>query len=369
MKKARFTETQIVNILKLADSGMKVEDICRQNGISNATYYNWKSKYGGMEANDVKRLKELEDENAKLKKLFAEVSLENHAMKELFGKKGLVVTEKKSCAQSLKEAGLSVSKACKLTSLPRATFYRQPLDWRKKDQVVIDAIQSVLAKSPQSGFWKCYFRLRFQGYSFNHKRVYRVYCRLGLNLKRRVKKVLPKREKRPLVIEKVPNIQWALDFVHDSLYCGKRFRTLNIIDEGTRECLAIEVDTSLPAERVIRVLERLKIDRGLPKQIRVDNGPELISTNLLNYCTNNQIELCHIQPGKPQQNGFIERFNGSFRREFLNAYLFESLSQVREMVWFWQQDYNLNRTHESLNNLPPETYRKQLEISNLKCLN
>lgn len=98
------------------------------------------------------------------------------------------MAEKKSCAQSLKEAGLSVSKACKLTSLPRASFYRQPLDWRKKDSVVIDAIQTVIAKSPQSGFWKCYFRLRFQGYPFNHKRVYRVYCRLGLNLKRRVKK-------------------------------------------------------------------------------------------------------------------------------------------------------------------------------------
>ncbi|XWR69662.1 hypothetical protein AHYW_002744 [Providencia manganoxydans] len=193
------------------------------------------------------------------------------------------MAEKRSCAQSLKEAGLSVIKACKLTSLSRATFYHQQIDWRKKDQVVIDAIQSVLAKSPQSGFWKCYFRLRFQGYPFNHKRVYRVYCRLGLNLKRRVKKVLPKREKRPLVIEKVPNIQWALDFMHDSLYCGNRFRTLNIIDEGTRECLAIEVDTSLPAERVIRVLERLKAERGLPKQIRVDNGPELISVNLLNY--------------------------------------------------------------------------------------
>ena len=260
-------------------------------------------------------------------------------------------------------------KACQLTSLSRATFYRQPIDWRKKDRVVIDAIQTILAKLPQSGFWKCYFRLRFQGYLFNHKRVYRVYCRLGLNLKRRVKKVLPVRQKRPLIVEKVPNIQWALDFVHDSLYCGKRFRTLNIIDEGTRECLAIEVDTSLPAERVIRVLERLKIERGLPKQIRVDNGPELISANLLNYCENNRIELCHIQPGKPQQNGFIERFNGSFRREFLNAYLFESLSQVREMVWLWQQDYNLNRTHESLNNLPPEIYRKQLENSNLMCLN
>jgi putative transposase len=133
--------------------------------------------------------------------------------------------------------------------------------------------------------------------------------------------------------------------------------------------LAIEVDTSLPADRVIRVLERLKTERGLPKQIRVDNGPELISVNLLNYCENNQILLCYIQPGKPQQNGFIERFNGSFRREFLNAYLFKSLSQVREMVWFWQQDYNLNRIHESLNHLPPEAYRKQLENSSLVWLN
>lgn len=152
------------------------------------------------------------------------------------------------------------------------------------------------------------------------------------------------------MIEKIPNIQWVLDFMHDSLYFGKRFRTLNIIDEGTRECLAIEVDTSLPAERVIRVLE-------------------LISVSLLNYCEDNQIFLCHIQPGKPQQNGFIERFNDSFRREFLNTYLFESLSQVHEMMWFWQQDYNQNRTHESLNHLPLEAYRKQLENSKLVCLN
>ncbi|SUC42795.1 Integrase core domain [Providencia stuartii] len=220
--------------------------------------------------------------------------------------------------------------------MSRATFYRQPLDWHKKDSVVIDAIQAILVKSPQSGFCKYHFRLSFQSYPFNHKRVYRVYCRLGLNLKRRIKKVLPVREKRPLIIEKTPNIHWALDFMHDSLSCGNRFRTLNIIDEGTRECLAIEVDTLLSAERVIRVLEGLKAERGLSKQLRVDNGPELISATLLNYCANNRIELCHIQPGKPQQNGLIERFNGSFRREFLNAYLFGSLSQLREMVWFWQ---------------------------------
>lgn len=129
----------------------------------------------------------------------------------------------------------------------------------------------------------------------------------------------------------------------DSLYCGKRFRTLNIADESTRECLDIEVDTSLSAERVVRVLDRLGQQRGLPKQLRVDNGPEFISAKLLDWCEEHEIEVVHIQPDKPQQNAFIERFNGSFRREFLNAYLFENLTQVREMAWLWRTDYNEQR--------------------------
>lgn len=191
--------------------------------------------------------------------------------------------------------------------------------------------------------------------------------RLGLNLKRRVKKKLPERIKVPLIAATRINEGWAMDFMSDSLYCGKRFRTLNIIDESTRECLAIEVDTSLPAERIIRILSRLKEEHGLPEYIRVDNGPKFISDKLVHFCTENGVTLNYIQPGKPQQNGFIEHFNGSFRREFLNAYLFESLSQVKEMAWFWIQDYNRNRTHESLSNLPPELYRKQLENSNQNC--
>ncbi|WP_156730680.1 IS3 family transposase [Morganella psychrotolerans] len=353
MKKARFTESQIVSILKQADSGMKVDEICRQNGISNATYYNWKSKYGGMEAADIKRLKELEDENIRLKRLFAEVSLENHAMKELFRKKGLVMTGKKTCAQELTQAGLSVITACWLVSLPGTSFYRTNTNWKIKDAPVIEAIYAELELSPQAGFWKCFHRMRQKKHLFNHKRVYRVYCRLGLNLKRRVKKKLPERERKSLIAATQINERWAMDFMNDSLYCGKRFRTLNIIDESTRECLAIEIDTSLPAKRVIRVLSRLKEERGLPEYIRVDNGPEFISDKLVQFCTKNGVTLNYIQPGKPQQNGFIEPFNGSFRREFLNAYLFESLSQVKEMAWFWMQDYNRNRTHESLNNLPP----------------
>jgi len=154
--------------------------------------------------------------------------------------------------------------------------------------------------------------------------------------------------------------------MHDSLYCGKRFRTLNVLDEGTRECLAIEVDSSLLAERVVRTLEHLKMERGLPAQLRVDNGPELISARLTDWCEANAIKLVYIQPGKPQQNGFVERFNGSFRREFLNAYLFESLTQVREMAWFWRIDYNDGRTHESLGHLPPSAYRAKLENASLE---
>lgn len=266
---------------------------------------------------------------------------------------------------SLVEHGVSISSACEVMGLGRASYYRAPRDWRVADSAVIDAINEQLLKSPRAGFWKCYDRMRLKSYPFNHKRVYRVYCQMGLNLKRRTRRVLPKRVTVPLEVVDEANIQWALDFMYDNLYCGRSFRTLNVIDEGTRECLAIEVDTSLPAARLIRVLDRLKEERGLPSQIRLDNGPELIAGEFIDWCEMNNISLAYIQPGKPQQNGFAERFNGSFRREFLDAYLFEDLEQVRDMAWVWMIDYNEERPHDSLGKLPPAMYRQKLENSSL----
>ena len=276
-----------------------------------------------------------------------------------------MTAEKRDAATTLVDHGLSIKRACHLVTLGRASYYRKPRDWRIADAAVIDALNEQLRKSPRAGFWKCFKRIRRKGLAFNHKHVYRVYCQMGLNLRRRTKKVLPKRIAKPLDVIGLPNRQWALDFMHDALYCGKRFRTLNIIDEGTRECLAIEVDSSLPASRVVRVLERLKEQRGLPDQIRVDNGPELIAAEFFDWCDEHAIEVAYIQPGKPQQNGFVERFNGSFRREFLNAYLFESLSQVRDMAWVWMLDYNDERPHDSLGDLPPAVYRQKVKNSNL----
>jgi putative transposase len=278
----------------------------------------------------------------------------------------MVTDAKRDAAVDLVALGLTVAHACQAVKLSRASYCRAPRNWCIADAAVIDALNQQLKKSPRAGFWKCYRRIRRAGHAINHKRVYRVYCQMGLNLHRRTKCVLPKRIAQPLQVSHYPNRQWALDFMHDTLYCGKRFRTLNIIDEGTRECLAIEVDTSLPAGRIIRVLEQLKQERGLPQQIRVDNGPELIAAEFYDWCEQHNINVAYIQPGKPQQNGFVERFNGSFRREFLDVYLFETLSQVRDMAWVWMLDYNDERPHESLGDLPPAVYRAKVENSNLE---
>jgi putative transposase len=165
-------------------------------------------------------------------------------------------------------------------------------------------------------------------------------------------------------VSPLANQTWSLDFMSDALYCGRRFRTLNVLDEGVREGLGIEIDTSLPAERVVRVLEQITGWRGYPKAIRCDNGPELISQAFLDWCQAHEIRLRHIQPGKPNQNAFIERFNRTYREEVLSAYLFEDLDQVREITHEWLYTYNEQRPHDALGGLPPSVYRQSLETKN-----
>ena len=256
--------------------------------------------------------------------------------------------------------GLAVARACAALGISRTAWYQRPSQGSHPDDELIEALNQTVEKHPRWGFWKCYNYLRLNGHGWNHKRVLRVYRQLKLNLPRRVKRRI-KRERVSLEISAAVNASWSLDFMYDSLYSGKRFRILNVIDEGVRECLAIEVDTSLRAERVVKVLERLKGWRGTPRVIRLDNGPELTSVQLQAWCESNGVELRFIQPGKPNQNAYIERFNRTFRSEVLNAYLFESLEQVREVAWWWMVTYNEERPHDALKGLPPSLFRKQLE--------
>ena len=188
---------------------------------------------------------------------------------------------------------------------------------------------------------------------------------MKLNIRRRAKKRLPERIKQPLYVPSSPNQVWSIDFMSDSLADSRRFRLLNVIDDFNRESLAVEVDTSLPCQRVIRVLNRIIAQRGKPATIRTDNGPEFISHQLQQWCENNGITMQYIQPGRPMQNAYIERKNGSMRRELLNAYLFYSLTEVREMCEEWRTDYNLERPHKSLGYLSPLVYAEQQQQRSL----
>lgn len=255
-----------------------------------------------------------------------------------------------------REHGLAVTRACRAVRLSRAAYYRPPVPRGLTDQPVIDALHRVLAHRPRWGFWKCFDRLCLLGYGWNHKRVHRVYCALRLNLPRRARRRPPARVQHPLAAPAELNQTWALDFMTDTLYDGRHFRTLNILDEGNREGLAVDVAMSLPSVRVIQVLDELVALHGAPQALRVDNGPELTSIALTRWCAQRHIALHYIQPGHPQQNAYIERFNRSYRTEVLDAYVFSSLADVRELTAAWLVSYNTERPHDSLGRVPPLTF-------------
>jgi putative transposase len=210
----------------------------------------------------------------------------------------------------------------------------------KDDQEVIDALQELAFKHPTYGFRKLFTYIRRSGKSWNHKKVYRVYKLLKLNKKRKGKRRLPARVKQPLVKQTLINSSWSMDFMSDSMVGNRKFRTLNIMDDCSREALAIEVDTSLSSKRVIRTLDRVIEQRGKPTAIRTDNGPELTSKEAELWAFSKGITIQYIQPGKPMQNGYIERFNRLYREAVLDAYLLFDLYQVKQLTEEWIEEYN-----------------------------
>lgn len=265
--------------------------------------------------------------------------------------------------EQLVQAKLSITRACQIAGLSRAAYYKKPMPASERDAQVIDALNAIVTRHGRWGFWKCFTRLRLDGRGWNKKRVHRVYCDMGLNLPRRCKKRLPDRPRQPLDLATEPNRCWALDFMHDALYCGRRFRTLNVIDEANRECLAIEVGVSIPSARLIRVLSRLIDCYGSPDAIRLDNGPEMISEAFTEWADAKGIAIRYIQPGKPNQNAFIERFNRTYRTEVLDAHLFANLEQVQAITDQWLVDYNQYRPHESLGGFPPVQFMPRLTFA------
>lgn len=227
-----------------------------------------------------------------------------------------------------------------------------------RDAEVIAVLSELVQERPRRGFSMCQKMIRRRQLPWNHKRVYRVYKAMQLNLRRKAKQRLATRERIPLYVPRHPDSVWSADFVSDAFACGRRYRTFNVVDDFNREAVHIEVDTSLPSSRLVRVFEQIKAERGLPDVLRTDNGPEFLGEIFVEWARQNGMAIRYIQPGKPNQNAYIERFNRTFREELLDQYLFKNLDDLREAVHWWMIEYNEQRPHGSLGDLTPLEYRQ-----------
>jgi putative transposase len=225
----------------------------------------------------------------------------------------------------------------------------------RSDEPLRTRLVELAREKPRFGYRRLQVLLRRSGEPVNHKRLHRVYREAGLAIRRKKRKYCV-REGKPLVARTSANQEWALDFVHDAVECGRTIRMLSVVDAYTRECLALEVDTSFASRRVTRVLEAIVAERGVPQAIRCDNGPELTSRHFLAWCVERQIELQHIQPGKPTQNGRVESFNGRLREECLNLSWFQNLFDARRKIAVWRKEYNEERPHSSLGYKTPKEF-------------
>ncbi len=223
------------------------------------------------------------------------------------------------------------------------------------DEELRTRLVELAREKPRFGYRRLHILLGRGGEHVNHKRVHRVYREAGLMLRRKKRKHCV-RAGRPLLARTAANQEWGLDFVHDAVACGRAIRVLSVVDAYTRECLALEVDTSFASRRVTRVLEAIMAERGTPDSIRCDNGPEFTSRHFLAWGVEQKIEVVHIQPGKPTQNGRVESFHARFREECLNISWFQNLFDAKRKIAAWRTEYNQERPHSSLGYLTPTEF-------------
>ncbi|WP_414441765.1 IS3 family transposase [Burkholderia sp. 22PA0106] len=331
MKKSRCTEEQIAFALKQAELGTTVTEVCRKMGISEATFYDWKKKYGGLGVSELRRLKQLEEENARVKRMVADLSLDKQMLQEVVQKKPMKPARKRALADFLIQAyHVSIRRATAVLQLRQATYFYQPHP--RDDRAERQRIRDIAETRIRYGVERIHVLLRREGWLINHKKTYRIYCEEKLNLRRkrpRRRVAAAHRMERPEI--STVNTCWSMGFVADQLFNGQKICALTVVDNFSRESVAITVDYALKAADVVATMNHLK-----------------------------------SRPGKPTDNAFIESFNGSLRDEYLNVHGFLSLDDAWEKIEHWRQDYNEFRPHSSLGDLTPCEFRlARLEAGNL----
>ncbi|MGW0361872.1 IS3 family transposase [Micrococcus luteus] len=361
----RHTPEQVVRKLGQADrmlaDGQDVAAVCRELGVSEQTYYRWRNQYGGLKADDAKRLKELEKQNATLKRLLAEAELEKAALKELAGGKLLSPDRRRAAVDHLKrKLRVSERMACRLVGLSRSA-YRRPLKGdtvADPDRAFREWLRAWAKDHPRYGYRRAYHDARAEGWVVNHKKIQRLWRDEGLRVpqRRRRKRVGSSTVDAPMA--DAPNVVWAVDFQFDADEHGRPIKICSIVDEHTRECIGGLVERSITADRLTAHLEDLVAARGAPAVLRSDNGPEFISEAVADWA-GTRTGLSYIPPGSPWRNGYVESFNSRIRDECLNINSFYSLLHAQVIIGDWKDEYNHHRRHSSLGYLTPAEYARQ----------
>ncbi|MBD2760954.1 IS3 family transposase [Yimella sp. cx-573] len=361
----RHTPEQVVRKLGQADrmltDGQDVAAVCRELGVSEQTYYRWRNQYGGLKADDAKRLKELEKQNATLKRLLAEAELEKAALKELAGGKLLGPGRRRAAvAHLIRTLQVSERMACRLVGLSRSA-YRRPLNadtTADPDRALREWLRAWAKDHPRYGYRRAYHDARAEGWVVNHKKIQRLWRDEGLRVpqRRRRKRVGSSTVDAPTA--DAPNVVWAVDFQFDADEHGRPIKICSIVDEHTRECIGGLVERSITADRLTAHLEDLVAARGAPAVLRSDNGPEFISEAMADWA-GTRTGLSYIPPGSPWRNGYVESFNSRIRDECLNINSFYSLLHAQVIIGDWKDEYNHHRRHSSLGYLTPAEYARQ----------
>ncbi|WP_163791944.1 IS3 family transposase [Mycolicibacterium chitae] len=364
-KRRRHTPDQIIRKLaegnKLLGSGQELAEVCRHLEIAESTWHRWVAQYGGMKANEAKRLKELEAENARLKKLVANQALDIDMLKEISAET-LTPNRKRSAVAALRERfGVSERRACTVVGIHRSTMRLTPAPVTTEEAELRAWLRKFSTDRPRWGWRRAAKMARRAGWQVNNKRIRRLWRPEGLRVPQR------RRKKRLTGIGVAvgamspirPNVIWAMDFQFDTTADGRTIKMLNVINEFTRQALAIEVDRAINADGVVDVLDRLALTHGAPRYVRFDNGPEFVAHAVSDWCRFNSAGSLFIDPGSPWQNAFIESFNGRLRDELLNSWRFDSLREARVIIEDWRIDYNTNRPHSAHGELTPTEFALQ----------
>ncbi|WP_446737811.1 IS3 family transposase, partial [Rhodoblastus sp. 17X3] len=355
MKATKFSEAQIAFVLKQAEDGVAIADVCRKAGISDATFYNWRKKYAGLMPSEMKRLRQLEEENAKLKRIVADLSLDKAMLQDVLGKKALRPARKRELVDKLRsDWKTSIRRACSVLRVDRSLYvYKSKRDGQAE---LSQRIKEISRTRVRYGYRRIHVLLAREGWAANVKRIYRLYQNLGLQLRYKTPKRRVKAKLREDHCEaQRHNETWAMDFVHDQLATGRKIRVLTIVDTFSRFSPAVDPRFSYRGEDVVLTLERIGKSVGYPKTIRVDQGSEFISRDLDLWAYHKDVVLDFSRPGTPTDNPFIASFNGKFRVECLNAHWFMSLDDAREKMEEWRRDYNEVRPHSAIGNKSPIT--------------